>query len=106
MATLEERKKRLWDKWIGKTVICVTNGYQTNPASLSIYKCTVEGIDSIGNSLFPVLLYEDGTKRMTMSCIFSYREDSWNALVDMEPEARWRLIENIVNRFSATDWRG
>lgn len=89
--------------WVGKKIIAIGNGYQTNSKfeklSIGIVKDVIPV--SQANSPFPVVDFvgEDEDK-LCFSCVIMYSELLHNALLKLTAEERYRLIEAYCNRFS------
>lgn len=100
--TNQEKLQYLKNLWVGKRVISISNGFQSNPNDTSISKGYVVDVIPITKSENPVPLVKfDGIEEtfISFSTIIEYSDDIWSALNKLNANERWNIIQAFVFRF-------
>jgi len=81
--------------WLGKKVISLSNGFETNPDDPCICIGTV-----IGHfKQLPIVLMDNDNQEYTcFSTILEYTDELYNILLKLTAPERYKLIMEIVNR--------
>jgi hypothetical protein len=80
--------------WLGRKVISLTNGFQTNSNDSCITVGTV--VDFFKQ--LPIVKMEDGQEYTCFSTILEYSDDLYNILLKLKANERYELIMAVVNR--------
>jgi len=91
------------DIWIGKKVICISNGFQVNPIDISLSIGEVVRVEYISLAKNPILIIRDekGEEKLAFSTTIEYTEELWNSLNKLTAKERYELVMAIVNRFQS-----
>lgn len=85
--------------YLGRKVICISNGFETDETDVSIGIGFVTGFYKKGDSCLPVVRFLNGEEFITFSTVIEYNDELWGILGKLSPVERWRLIMAVVNRF-------
>ena len=81
--------------WLGKRVISMTNGFETDPTDQCISIGTVTGFFR----QLPIVKMESSGEEFTcFSTILGYSDDLYNILLKLTASERYSLVMAIVNR--------
>jgi hypothetical protein len=100
MKTIESLK----ELWVGRRIISISNGFQTNTDDNSLKRGTFIDVVPISKAQCPtpVIQYDDENDPvLSFSAILEYEEALWIALNKLTAVERWTLIQYFLYRFQA-----
>lgn len=97
----EENLKKMW---IGKKVISISNGFETDPTNDSLFIGIVVDLIpiSMSKTLFPLVKFDDEIEcQVSFSTIIEYEDELLSALKKLTAKERWSLIQAFCCRFQS-----